>query len=62
MKEGYIIRHLVLENANFITVANYFGSQNLVATYSFSTKKEMKMQKDQNDIGFWRIKRKETIK
>ena len=62
MKAGYTVDNHIGVKPNFIIVANYSSSLNLLSNYGFSSKNETLTQKDENDIGFWRIKRKEIIK
>ena len=62
MKAGYKIEQSIVKYPKFIIVSNYKGGQNLVAHYGYEDKKSYMQDKDENDIGFWRIKWKETIK
>jgi len=61
MKAGFIIKSLVNDWDLFIAVCNY-GATNKVSNYGFETEQEAKANRDESDVGLWRIKRKETIK
>ena len=62
MKAGYTVVNYGYHRAIFITVGNYPGSQNLIANYGYGSEERFKREINTFDIGFWRIKRKETIK
>lgn len=62
MKAGYKVFDYGYNNAVFIIVGNYSGSQNLVANFGYISEESFKKDINEFDIGFWRIKRKETIK
>ena len=61
MRAGYKVENKFEKGAAFIIVSN-LHYQNEVINYGCVNIKELKFLKDESDIGFWRIKRKETIK
>ena len=58
MEAGYEVINCDYDNAVFIIVGNYSGSQNLVANYGYTDEERFKKDVNEFDIGFWRIKRK----
>ena len=61
MKAGYKIVNSIEKSDNFILVSTY-GSINEVVNLGFITEKMIHRLKSSSTPGFWRIKRKETIK
>ena len=62
MRAGYTVVNYGYDIAIFIVVGNYPGHQNLIANYGYGSEERFKIDINTFDIGFWRIKRKETIK
>jgi len=61
MRAGYKVLDRFEKECEFILVAN-LHNLNEVVNYGCEDLKELNYHKDDYDIGFWRIKRKETIK
>jgi hypothetical protein len=56
MKAGYTIEHEINENSRFFVCSNY-NQWNEVFYYGFTSEKIVKQEKDEYDIGFWKIKK-----
>jgi hypothetical protein len=56
MKAGYTIEHKINENSRFFVCSNY-NQLNEVCYYGFTSEKIVKREKNENDIGFWKIKK-----
>ncbi len=61
MRTGYKIENVIAKGDNFILVSN-FASINEVVNLGFSAEETVRKLKSSSFLGFWRIKRKETIK
>ena len=61
MRAGYRVDNLICDWHKVVVVSN-LPLANMVFNFSAENEKGAKEQKDEHDIGFWRIKRKETIK
>lgn len=61
MRTGYKIENVIAKRDNFILVSN-FASINEVVNIGYKAEKTVHSLKSSSSLGFWRIKRKETIK
>ena len=61
MRAGYKIENDIAKSHNFILVSNY-ASINEVVNLGYKAEKTAHNLKSSSTLGFWRIKRKETIK